>query len=335
MNISKNNPIVIEEQGSFAVGGTVITNSGIFDPLNPSEAGQTMHVDHLTTLYQIPQHAHAYPLVFWHGVGQTMRTWQTTPDGREGFQNLLLRKHYPVYLIDQPRRGQGGRTNQPITINATADEQYWFARFRLGTGTDFFEGVQFAKNPKALEQFFRQFTPDIGPIDVEVNSDAVSALFNKIGQGVLITHSHSGGQGWLAAIKNSNIKGIVSYEPGSGFIFPMDEVPAPMECVTGILRAKGVTKEIFLKLTQIPIVIYYGDYLFEGTNHYGIEHWRIRFEMAKQFVNVINKHGGDAQLVHLPHLGLTGNTHFPMSDLNNVDVARLMIEWLQAKGFSK
>lgn len=55
-----------------------------------------------------------------------------------------------------------------------------------------------------------------------------SALFHKIGQGVLITHSHSGGMGWNTAIKNENIKAIVSYEPGSGFLFPEGEVPEPM-----------------------------------------------------------------------------------------------------------
>jgi len=26
------------------------------------------------------------PLVMWHGIGQSSKTWETTPDGREGFQ---------------------------------------------------------------------------------------------------------------------------------------------------------------------------------------------------------------------------------------------------------
>lgn len=61
--------------------------------------------------------------------------------------------------------------------------------------------------------------PNVGPIDINVNAEAVSALFNKIGAGILVTHSHSGGMGWRTAIKNQNIKAIVSYEPGSGFFF--------------------------------------------------------------------------------------------------------------------
>ena len=34
-------PIMLADQGSFAVGGAVLTNPGTFDPVNPTEAGQT------------------------------------------------------------------------------------------------------------------------------------------------------------------------------------------------------------------------------------------------------------------------------------------------------
>lgn len=45
----------------------------------------------------------------------------------------------------------------------------------------------------------------------------------------------------------------------------------------------------------------------------------------------INRHGGDVTVVHLPEVGLKGNTHFPFSDLNNVEVADLMSKWLKEK----
>ena len=101
----KQNPIVIETQGSFTVGGTVITNPGTFDPIKRTPAGQTFHGDHAYIYYQVPAKAKKLPLVFWHGIGQFSKTWETTPDGREGFQNIFLRRNYAVYLIDQPRRG--------------------------------------------------------------------------------------------------------------------------------------------------------------------------------------------------------------------------------------
>ncbi len=333
---SNKNALVIEEQGVFAVGGTVITADGTFNPKSPTPEGQTLHTDHATIQYQVPENAKKLPLVFWHGFGQTARTWQTTADGREGFQTLFLRKQYPVYLIDQPRRGQGGRSPEATTIPTTPDEQFWFGMFRIGIGMEYFPDVQFSKDPEALNQFFRQISPDLGKIDFEVNTNAISALFDKLGQGVLVTHSHSGRQGWLTAIKNNNIKGIVSYEPGSGFVFPQGETPEPMQSSAGVLEAVSIPKEDFLKLTKFPIIIYYGDFIPETpSDNYGTDNWRTRLAMAKLFCSTINKYGGDASVVHLPEIGIKGNTHFPMSDLNNMQIADLMAGWLEEKGLDK
>ncbi|HSI75884.1 MAG TPA: alpha/beta fold hydrolase, partial [Lunatimonas sp.] len=333
-------PIVIKDQGSFTVGGSVVKAPGTFDPIkhgafNPADQaseGQTLHGDHAYVFYQVPRKAKKLPLVFWHGFGQYSKTWESTPDGREGFQNIILRKNYPVYIIDQPRRGRAARSTVPGTISAKPDDQLWFGIFRLGAGNDFYPGVQFPKDPEALDQFFRQITPDTGPIDFEVNTEAVSALFDKIGEGILVTHSHSGGQGWLTALKNSKIKGIVSYEPGSNFLFPEGNVPEPINYVGGSLRAVGVPKEDFLKLTQIPIIIYYGDHIpTEPVENPGQEQWRAALAMAKLWRDAVNQAGGDVTLVHLPEIGIKGNTHFPFSDLNNLEIADLMSDWLKEK----
>ena len=221
-------PLQIKEQGSFAVGGTVITNPGKFDPYRPTPDGQTFHGDHAYVFYQLPAKARQLPLVMWHGIGQFSKTWETTPDGREGYQNIFLRRDFGVYLIDQPRRGNAGRSTQPISLTPTPDEQGWFGTFRLGIWPDFFPGVQFSRDPEALNQYFRQMTPTTGPLDGDVMTRAVAALFDKVGPGILVTHSHSGGFGWRTAIKNQNVRAIVSYEPGSGFVFPEGEVPAPI-----------------------------------------------------------------------------------------------------------
>src|SRR6056300_908234 len=116
--LEENNVIEIREQGSFAVGGEVIQSPGTFDPVahgffnptNQNTEGQTLHGDHATVFYQIPTQTKELPMVFWHGYGQSMRTWQTTPDGREGFQTIFLRKGFPIYLLDQPRRGFAGQS---------------------------------------------------------------------------------------------------------------------------------------------------------------------------------------------------------------------------------
>ena len=111
-------PISIERQGTFSAGGTVIPAKEPYNPMKPTPEGQTLHGDHASVFYQIPVHARKYPLVFLHGAGQSMRTWQTTPDGREGFQNVFLRRGFGVYLVDQPRRGDAGRATVASTIEA-------------------------------------------------------------------------------------------------------------------------------------------------------------------------------------------------------------------------
>jgi len=329
---STTTPLVIQAQGSFAVGGSVITNPGEFDPYKPTPAGQTFHGDHAYVFYQIPAKPRKYPLVMWHGIGQFSKTWETTPDGREGFQNIFLRKKFPVYLIDQPRRGNAARSTAEGTISPTPDEQGWFGTFRVGIWPNYFEGVQFARDSATLNQYFRQMVPNIGPIDINVNVEAVSALFDKIGDGILVTHSHSGGMGWRTAVKNPRVKAIVSYEPGSGFLFPEGEVPSAMPSSGGTLEAIGIPMADFQRLTKIPIIIYYGDFIAkETTNAPGPDGWRVRLAMAKLWRDCVNRHGGDVTVVHLPEIGVKGNTHFPFSDLNNLEIAELMSKWLKEK----
>lgn len=239
--------------------------------------------------------------------------------------------------MDQPRRGNAGRGTVEGTVTPTPDEQMWFGTFRLGVWPDFFLGVQFSKDPETLNQYFRSMTPNIGPIDIDVNVDAVSTLFSKIGPAILVTHSHSGGMGWLTAIRNENVKAIVCYEPGSGFVFPQGEVPAPIASSAGPLEATGISDEEFLKLTKIPIIIYYGDYIPAtlDPNNPGADGWRARLEMAKLWRDAVNRNGGDVTVVHLPEIGIRGNTHFPFSDLNNVEIADLMSQWLTDKGLDR
>jgi len=325
-------PLIVQEQGSFAVGGSVVRNAGIFDASKPSAEGQTLHGDHAYVFYQVPVNPRRLPLVLWHGAGQSSKTWETTPDGREGYQNIFLRRGFPVYLIDQPRRGKAGRSTVPVASSASGDEQQWFNQFRLGVWPTLFDGVQFARDPQALAQYFRQMTPNTGPFDVAVISDATVALFQKIGPGVLVTHSQAGGPGWVTAMKTREVRAIVAYEPGSGFVFPQGEVPAPMTSAGGPLEAVAVPLAEFMKLTKIPIVIYYGDNIPEQpAAQPGPDSWRIRLQMARLWRDAVNRRGGDVTVVHLPQLGILGNTHFPFSDLNSREIADLMSAFLAAK----
>ena len=326
-------PLIIQQQGSFAAGGSVAKAEGKFDAKKPLDsAGQTYHGDHAYVFWQIPQNPHKYPLIMLHGAGQFSRTWESTPDGREGFQNIFLRRGFSTYLVDQPRRGNAGRSMVEATVTPKPDEQLWFNQFRLGVWPDFFKDVQFSHDKEALNQFFRQMTPNTGPFDLKVISDAMSAVVDKTGPAILFTHSQGGGPGWYTAMKNHKVKAIVAFEPGSSFVFPENELPAPMPSAFDTLQGEPVPRDQFMALTKIPILIFYGDNIPQKpTAMPAQDSWRVRLAMAREWRDVVNKHGGDVTVIHLPEIGIKGNTHFPFSDLNNVQIADQVSKFLQEK----
>jgi pimeloyl-ACP methyl ester carboxylesterase len=325
-------PLIIQEQGSFAVGGKVTSTPGTYNNNNPTAQGQTYHGDHLYAFYQVPQNPKPLPIVMLHGAFQSGRSWETTPDGREGFQTLFLRRGFKVYLVDQPRRGRAGNSTVAATIEPTPYDQLFFDQFRIGKWPNYFNNVQFDRKRETLDQFLRSVTPNTGPYDASVISNAMAALFDKTGPGILFSHSQAGGPGWLTAIKSKNVKAIVALEPGSGFLFPEGELPQTMPSAAGPLAPESVPLADFEKLTRIPLIIFYGDnFPVEPTTERGQDNWRVRLAMARLWVDAINKHGGDAQLVRLPDIGIRGNTHFLMSDLNNLQITDQISKFLASK----
>jgi len=330
---SESAPLIIQKQVSFAAGGTMTTAPGVFNPLKPlTPDGQTYRGDHAYAFYQVPVNARKYPLVMWHGAGQFSKTWETTADGREGFQTIFLRRGFGVALVDQPRRGDAGRSTVETTLKPSPDEQLWFNQFRIGLWPQHFDGVQFDRSLETLNQFFRSMTPNTGPFDMNVVSEGVSAVFDRIGPGILFTHSQGGGPGWLTAIKNGNVRAIVAFEPGSGFIFPQGEVPTPIASAFDTVQGEATPLPQFLALTRIPILIIYGDNIpNEPMAMPAQDSWRARLQMARLWRDTVNRHGGDVTLVHLPEIGIKGNTHFAMSDLNNVQIADLVSKFITEK----
>lgn len=106
-----------------------------------------------------------------------------------------------------------------------------------------------------------------------------------------------------------------------------------MPSSAGPLEAVGAPLSEFIQLTRIPIVIYYGDNIPETpTANPGQDQWRVRLVMARRWADAVNRRGGHVTLVHLPALGIHGNTHFPFSDLNNLQIADLLSAYLKQKG---
>lgn len=334
--MNHDNLLTIAEQGSFFVGGTVIQQAGTYNTLNPaSHDGQTLHGDHAYVSYQKPPQPLPLPLVFLHGAGQSGKTWESTPDGREGFATIFLRRKFSVYLIDQPRRGRAGNSTISENIQVQPSDQFWFENFRMGMYPDLFANSQFPNDSESLNQFLRQITPNTGAYDLEVISASVSALFDRIGEGILITHSQGGGPGWQTALRNSRVKAVVSFEPGTEFVFPEGEKPTvstPANDAAHISLSQPISLNRFMALTRIPIVIYYGDNIPANSKHWAFNRWYERVQVAKQWVDTVNKHGGDAMLVQLPDKGIYGNSHFMFAEKNNSEIADLLESWLHEKG---
>ncbi len=332
---AESEPLVIKKQGLFSAGGIVQSTPGTFDPVHGQfkPEGQTHHADHANVFYQIPARGSARPMVFLHGYGQSRMGWQTTPDGREGWSDLFLRKGYSVYLVDQPRRGEAGSAGEGAEVPAPTDDQAWYTQFRIGLWPKTYEGSQFPDDPESLDQFFRQMTPNIGKFDQKVITDALVQVFEKTGDGILVTHSQGGRPGWDIAIASDKVKAVVAIEPGGGFPFPEGEVPDDIPTNFGAVKNIPVSKETFAKLIDQPIIFYFGDYIpDEPVEIPSRDYWRGVLQMARKFAETVNRHGGDCTVIHLPEIGITGNEHFMFQDKNNAQIADHIAAWLKSKG---
>jgi hypothetical protein len=132
------------------------------------------------------------------------------------------------------------------------------------------------------------------------------------------------------------VKAIIALEPGE-FAFPADAMPDDVPTTSDLLRSYMAPQVIsvsdFRTLISIPILIVMGDNIArEPHDEYEIELWRVVRERAQQFAVAANDRGGQVTYLDLPDIGIYGNTHFPMSDLNNVQVACVIEDFLARHG---
>jgi hypothetical protein len=280
----------------------------------------TLHCDHGFVDYQIPVHARKTALFMWHS--SSVQVWQTRWDGGEGFQQIFLRRGYPVYLWDGPRVGRGNMSCESYTYNpAVGQDDRNIVAWRFGPKTgEWFPGVQFPVDDAAAldrAQSMRYDEFDIAK-NAHLEAEAAAKAIDKIGPSVLVTNSAGGWRATLAALRSDNVKGIVSYE-NAAYVFPEGEGPQRAE---GGFGPTHVPLAEFMRLTRIPIQIVWGDNT-AGT------FWDRTVAECKQFVDIVNAHGGHAELLMLPSVGLQGNTHIAFADLNNDKVADQMALFLK------
>src|SRR5687767_3703355 len=111
-------PLVLKAQGSFFVGGEKVAQTqGELGDLGP---GGQITVNQMYVRYMVPQGGNGnVPVVMVHGATLTGKSWETTPDGRMGWDEYFVRKGHSVYVPDQVGRGRSG-FNQAILNDVRA-----------------------------------------------------------------------------------------------------------------------------------------------------------------------------------------------------------------------
>jgi len=79
-------------------------------------------------------------------------------------------------------------------------------------------------------------------------------------------------------------------------------------------------------LAKIPTLVMFGDHL--GDVQGGPANWAASLESCEKYVQRVKDEGGDAEMMHLPKLGIKGNSHMLMQDRNSLQLADLILTWI-------
>ena len=313
-------PIALKDMGSFHVGGREVTISGkpvkevLFTPGGvPAKVDPNgvYSVEQMYVQYFIPQNQRgAVPLLMWHGGGLTGVTYETTPDGREGWLNYFVKRGWAVYNSDAVERGRSGWAMYPDVFKGepvflTKDNP--FERFRIGQGAGSYAqhkvlpGNQFPV--EAYDNFVKQNVPRWTTTD-DATIAAYTALVDKVCPCVILVHSQSGLFGFrVAQARPDKVKALVAVEPANA----------------GDINQAAV-------LRNVPILTVYGDYIDQDAR------WPKIRSIGVKFIEAVRAAGGKGDIVDLPAIGIRGNSHMMMMDRNNAEIASLIQQWLEKQG---
>jgi len=318
-----NDDIVLRGMGSFHVGGRIAEvkgkevrmiqrqPGGPMTKLDPN--GQYM-VEQMYVQFFLPKNKKGkVPLLMWHGGGLTGVTYESTPDGREGWLNYFVRKGWDVYNSDAVERGRSGFAPPEVWTDAPLFLTYQdpFERFRIGDGEGSWNpdpaqrkvlpGSQFPV--EAYENYMRQSVPRWLSTDNAIMA-AYTALVDKVCPCVLLLHSQGGALGFkVAEQRPDKIKGIVAIESATAGTI----ANAP-------------------KLKEVPVLKVFGDYVDQHPR------WATFKKVDTEYGNAIKAAGGTVDWINLPDIGIKGNSHMLMQDKNNSEIAEVIQKWLVGKG---
>jgi pimeloyl-ACP methyl ester carboxylesterase len=316
---SAQEPLALRDMGSFHVGGrkAEVTGQPVKEiqrvpggPMSKLDLNGNYHVESMYAQYFLVQKRKGkFPILMWHGGGLTGATYETTPDGREGWRDMMIRRGWDVYITDATERGRAGFASPLIWKDNPVflTEVDPWERFRIGTGPGSFStdpakrkllpGNQFPI--EAYDQFLKQIVPRWLSTD-KVIIDAYVALIDKVCPCVILAHSQGGHFAFRAAEQRPDkVKAMVSVEPAIG---------------GGASDPKAVK--------DMPLLLVYGDYIDQDPR------WVAYRKAALAYVDGMRAAGGKADVVSLPERGIKGNSHMLMMDKNNRAVLDVIAKWL-------
>src|SRR5262245_15784871 len=160
-------PLVLQSQGSFIVGGDIVFS----DALGSGGSGH-IAVNQMYVQYKVPPSSRL-PVVMVHGADLSGKSYETTPDGRMGWEEYFVRKGHAVYLPDQVSRARSGfdptvfnrvhagvalPSAQPLISHFNNENAWTVFRFGPTFGIPY-PDEQFPV--EALDSFARQIVPDL------------------------------------------------------------------------------------------------------------------------------------------------------------------------------
>lgn len=334
----------LAKRGIFYVGGHISGQEGRHHMCNQ------MFVE----AYVPEKILHPYPLIFFHGAGQTNVNWLVTPDGRMGWADYFLSLGYVVYLAEQPARGRSAY--HPEENGSTIYHSMEAIRKRFAsTEGDWPQAslhTQWPGSADPEDETFSQFLSsqvEYLPSNRDSQELVLAAglkLLEKTGPAILLTHSQAGPFGWLLAdARPELVKGIVALEP-SGPPFSMDltsptaknygiadlplhfepPVSSPSELKLRLMKAP---KDGFMdgwvfqepapklpRLSGIPIAFV----VSEASYHAQYDHLTSY---------VMDQCGVDHDLIRLEEAGIHGNGHMMMIEKNNLEIAGFLADWIE------
>jgi pimeloyl-ACP methyl ester carboxylesterase len=312
-------PLVLQALGSFYVGGRTVSASTTAIGLY---RGGPMSVDQMYVQYMIPVAHTKPPIVMIHGATLTGKSYETTPDGRMGWYEYFARRGFPSYVVDQVGRARSGFDQTPFNVvrsglaapasqpnlRRVASDVAW-VRFRAGPAAGVkFEDSQFPV--EAAGELAKQAVPDLSqslpPSDP--NYSALSELSKDLKGAVLMGHSQAGRYPFETALLDPRgIKALIAIEPPG-------------------CKSNDYSAEQIVRLARFPILVVFGDHL--DTPQSVGPSWLPFFKDCEAFIARVNAAKGNARMLHPVESGIHGNSHMIMQDKNNLQIADLIMQWI-------